>query len=144
VVVDEAHHATLANSYGHTLLRLRELTPALRVLGMTATPYRLGGGFRRAAQGVENARGFLVHEGALGRREAKVMLATYKRLCEQLIEEGILVAEGDAQLRLTKSYLFDAPSAAASVLSGGNKNGRTEWRDEEGRTLKQLQEEGVS
>lgn len=96
------------------------------------------------AQGVENARGFLVHEGALGRRETKVMLPSYKRLREQLIEEGILVDEGEVQLRLTKSYLFDAPSAAASVLSGGNKNGRTEWRDKQGRTLKQLQEDAVA
>lgn len=34
-------------------------------------------------------------------------------------------------------------SAAASVLSGGNKNGRTEWRDAAGRSLKELQEQSA-
>jgi superfamily II DNA or RNA helicase len=47
-LVDEAHHATLTNSYGRTLKRLRELHPDLRVCGFTATPYRQAGGFRRA------------------------------------------------------------------------------------------------
>jgi hypothetical protein len=42
------------------------------------------------------------------------------------------------------SHLFDSPSAAASVLSGGNKNGRTQWRDAAGRTLKELQEQTAS
>jgi hypothetical protein len=59
------------------------------------------------------------------------------------VQEGILVDAGD-HVRLTKSHLFDSPSAAASVLSGGNKNGRIEWRDMAGCTLKQLQEQSAS
>jgi hypothetical protein len=96
------------------------------------------------ATGREDARGFLVHEGALGRRDTKVMVPGYERLRTQLIEEGVLVNEGDDQIRLTKNFLFDSPSAAASVLSGGNKNGRTEWRNTAGRTLKELQAETAS
>lgn len=95
------------------------------------------------ASGEDRPSGFLVHEGALGRAETKVMLPGYEQLRERLKREGILVEEGD-RLRLTKSFLFDSPSAAASVLSGGNKNGRTEWRDEAGRTLKKIQEESAS
>ena len=95
------------------------------------------------AQGEDRSRGFLVFEGAVGRNEKKVMLPGYEQLRDRLIQEGVLVEDGD-HVRLTKSYLFDSPSAAASVLSGGNKNGRTEWRDVLGRTLKELQEQTAS
>ena len=90
------------------------------------------------AEGEDRARGFLVIEGALGRREKKVMVRGYEQLRDRLLQEGILVEEGE-HVRLTRSQLFDSPSAAASVLSGGNKNGRTEWRDAGGNTLKELQ-----
>lgn len=36
--------------------------------------------------------------------------------------------------------MFDSPSSAASVLAGGSKNGRDEWRDSHGRSLKENQE----
>jgi hypothetical protein len=84
-----------------------------------------------------------VFEGAVGRKVKKVMLPGYGQLRDRLVQEGILVADGD-HVRLTKSHLFDSPCAAASVLSGGNKNGRTEWRNAAGRTLKQLQEQTAS
>jgi hypothetical protein len=90
------------------------------------------------AEGEDQSAGFLVLEGAVGRREKKVMLPGYAQLRERLVQEGILREDGDL-LTLEKSYLFDSPSAAASVLSGGNKNGRTEWRDARGRTLKDIQ-----
>ena len=95
------------------------------------------------AQGEDRSRGFLVFEGALGRKEKKVMIPSYEQLRDRLMQEGILVEDGD-HVRLTKSHLFDSPSAAASVLSGGNKNGRTDWRDATGRSLKQLQAETAS
>lgn len=95
------------------------------------------------ADGEDRARGFLVFEGALGRKEKKVMMPGYEQLRDRLVQEGILVEDGN-HVRFTKSYLFDSPSAAASVLSGGNKNGRIEWRDANGRTLKKLQEESAT
>lgn len=95
------------------------------------------------ATGEDRSRGFLVFEGAFGRKMKRVMMPGYEQLRERLLQEGILVVEGD-HVKLTKSHLFDSPSAAASVLSGGNKNGRTEWRDAAGRTLKELQEESAS
>jgi hypothetical protein len=96
------------------------------------------------AEGRDDPRGFLVYEGALGRRQTKAMVPGYERLRSRLIDEGILVPHGDDQLRLTKSFIFESPSAAASVLSGGSKNGRTEWKDSSGRTLKAIQERSAS
>ena len=43
VVIDEGHHATAANSYGRLLEAVEDAVPGLRVLGLTATPYRLDG-----------------------------------------------------------------------------------------------------
>jgi Domain of unknown function (DUF4357) len=92
------------------------------------------------ATGRDDSRGFAVMVGALGRAETKVMTPSYKEKRNRLILEGVLSPQGDRQLRLTKTYVFDSPSQAASVLSGGSKNGRDAWRDAQGRTLKQNQE----
>lgn len=97
-----------------------------------------------SATGREDSRGFVVYAGSLGRREQKVMMRGYQQLRERLVQEGVLAPEADDQYRLTKDYVFDSPSAAASVLSGGNKNGRTEWRHENGTTLKDLQDAEAS
>ena len=42
--------------------------------------------------------------------------------------------------RLCKNYLFNSPSYAAAFVLGTNANGRTEWKTEDGRTLKELEE----
>lgn len=42
VIIDEAHHAT-ADTYGQIIEELRATNPGLRVLGLTATPYRSDG-----------------------------------------------------------------------------------------------------
>jgi hypothetical protein len=57
---------------------------------------------------------------------------------ETLKSQGLLIEDGD-RLRLTDSYTFSSPSAAASVLLARPANGRTEWKDEAGRTLKEIQ-----
>ncbi len=91
------------------------------------------------AEGMEDARGFLVYEGATGPEIPKVMSPGYEALRKRLIQERVLVPVDGGRIRLTKDYIFESPSAAASVLSGGSKNGRTEWRDSAGSTLKEVQ-----
>lgn len=56
----------------------------------------------------------------------------------QLINEGILIA-GNGYLLFTKDHEFSSPSAAAAVIQGGTANGRTAWKDADGKTLKQLE-----
>ncbi|MFI9152429.1 GIY-YIG nuclease family protein [Streptomyces sp. NPDC053367] len=92
------------------------------------------------AEGYSDSRGFAVLAGAMARRETKVMVPGYQKIREELIAEGILVAANDQQYRLSRTYIFDSPSSAASVLSGGSKNGRTEWKDDQGRTIKDNEE----
>ncbi|MEI6234140.1 MAG: DUF4357 domain-containing protein [Planctomycetota bacterium] len=64
-------------------------------------------------------------------------------LRKALIEKGIL-AERNGKLTLTQDYCFDSPSTAAGVMLGRTANGRIEWKDEQGTTLRDLQAATVS
>lgn len=57
---------------------------------------------------------------------------------EQLIKDGVLIKAGE-HLLFTKNHEFSSPSAAAAVVQGGTANGRTAWKDSDGKTLKQLE-----
>ena len=57
-----------------------------------------------------------------------------------LLEKGVLTEFGDVY-RLAQDYTFNSPSTAAGVLLGRSSNGRVEWKDAKGRSLKQLQEQ---
>jgi hypothetical protein len=91
------------------------------------------------AEGFEDAEGFVVLAGS---EVAKDMVPSAHRylvtLRQGLIERGIIAADGDG-LRLTQDYSFDSPSTAAGVILGRSSNGRVEWKDAEGLTLKEIQ-----
>ena len=57
----------------------------------------------------------------------------------KLIEEGGLVQEGDKYV-FAKDTEFSSPSSAAAVIHGGSANGLTAWVNENGRSLKELQD----
>jgi hypothetical protein len=59
-------------------------------------------------------------------------------LRNSLVGRGILVPDGDG-LKLAQ----DSPSAASGVLLGRTSNGRVDWKDDEGRTLKKIQATAV-
>jgi uncharacterized protein DUF4357 len=61
-------------------------------------------------------------------------------LRQELVGNGVMVADG-AGYRFSQDYVFSSPSAAATVILGRSANGRTEWKDAQGRTLKALQEQ---
>ena len=59
---------------------------------------------------------------------------------KQLITEGTLI-EKDGYLMFTKDAEFSSPSSAAVVIHGGSANGLVAWKSEDGKTLKQLDEQ---
>lgn len=59
---------------------------------------------------------------------------------EDLLKSGVLVPDGD-KLRFTQDYTFNSPSMASTIVLGRPSNGRTEWKDGQGRTLKSIQEQ---
>ena len=62
-------------------------------------------------------------------------LVTFRK---SLVENGILETAGE-NLRFSQNYSFDSPSTAAGVVQGRSANGRIDWKDEQGRTLKDIQ-----
>jgi hypothetical protein len=92
------------------------------------------------ATGTETAEGFVVFDGSLARLDAVPSIHQYLTdMRQRLVNDGVLVIEGE-RYRFTKPQLFDSPSTAAGVILGRSANGRIEWKDSAGRTLKQLQE----
>jgi hypothetical protein len=58
----------------------------------------------------------------------------------RLTEEGSLVKEKD-YLLFSKDVEFSSPSAAAAVIHGGQANGLTAWKNNENRSLKEIESE---
>jgi hypothetical protein len=96
------------------------------------------------ASGIYTAEGFIVRAGSQAVKEEVPSIAEYLRsLRQSLLENGVLSDEGNCY-RLTQDYTFNSPSAAAGVLLGRRANGRTNWKDAMGRTLKEIQEAAAS
>ena len=92
------------------------------------------------ATGREVADGFIVLKGSRARAREVDSIHNYMRSTrKQLKERGVLVADGE-HLVFSQDFRFTSPRTAAGVVVGGNANGRLEWKDETGRTLKSLQE----
>jgi hypothetical protein len=100
-------------------------------------------------EGNETPDGFVVLAGAVARATLTPSMHQYMRtLRDKLIAEGLLQQLPDSSheggvLTLKGDYLFGSPSTAAAVLLGRNANGRVEWKDAEGRTLKEIQTAAV-
>jgi hypothetical protein len=92
------------------------------------------------ARGVDGSEGFIVRAGS---RAVKDEVASIHAFLSDL--RRLLVAQGVFELfensyRLTQDYTFNSPSTAAGVLLGRSANGRIEWKDSQGRPLKEIQD----
>jgi deoxycytidine triphosphate deaminase len=95
------------------------------------------------ARGYDGAEGFVVREGSTAvRQEVPSTHAYMSELRRTLLEKGVLVEAGEHYC-LTQDYTFNSPSTAAGVLLGRSSNGRMEWKDARGRSLKEIQEEAT-
>lgn len=91
------------------------------------------------AHGQDGAQGFVVRAGSQAVKEEVPSIHEYLRaLRSALLEQGVLEDAGEVY-RLTQDYIFNSPSTASGVLLGRSANGRTEWKDAKGRTLKEIQ-----
>jgi hypothetical protein len=102
--------------------------------------------FITAARGAK-AKAVVTNEGIVVIADSEVanstvpsMTDTFKKLRQKLQDQGIIVQEGNKFI-FSKDYLFSSPSTAATVVMGRNANGRTEWKDNRGKTLKENEEE---
>ncbi len=93
------------------------------------------------ARGVDSAQGFVVRAGATAvKTEVKSIYVSLSNLRQTLVKKGVLEDDGET-LRLAQDYTFSSPSTAAGVLLGRSSNGRVEWKNSKGLTLKEIQDE---
>jgi len=156
--LSEADHADMEVFLGHMLGMLPvlgvhafELAPssgasapvAPGVSAAVASSLLYCKGKEVAASGYESTQGFVVKSGSFAVAEVVPSLLENwpARIAQRrdLLEAGVLVPDGKA-LRFTQDYVFTSPSLAAVTILGRHTNGRTKWKDAQGRTLKEIQE----
>ena len=95
------------------------------------------------ARGRRTEGGFVVFAKSTAvpavRPSAEAQYPNTVALRKKLIADNTLV-EGDGLYVFTKDVEFSSPSAAAAVIHGGSANGLTAWKDESGKTLKELED----
>jgi len=95
------------------------------------------------ATGQDTPQGFVVRAGSCAAAQEVPSLKEHapsvSEFRNELLKNGVLMLNGD-RLEFKQDYTFSSPSTAASVILGRNSNGRIEWKDTSGRSLKQLQE----
>lgn len=80
--------------------------------------------------------GFVVLEGSqVEIKDSPYLSASLKEMRQNLIASRVIQ---DGVLK--EKQLFSSPSYAAAFLLGMQTNGRTDWKDQDGRTLKELEE----
>ncbi len=135
------------------LTRIRQLLPVLGsdILAPIAQPTsksqpggmlfcRLKGA---EARGQRTPNGFVVFRGSTAVLEDRPSAQSYPYVLTQrkeLIADGTLI-EKEGFFVFTKDSEFSSPSAAAAVIHGGSANGLTAWKNEDGKSLKQLDEQ---
>ena len=94
------------------------------------------------AKGRRTESGFVVFAQSTAvlksRPSAETQYPNTVALRSRLILDGTLV-ERDGRYVFVRDVEFTSPSAAAAVIHGGSANGLTAWRDDSGKTLKEIE-----
>ena len=92
------------------------------------------------ATGVQLADGFMVRkESGISGDETESFPQRYKEIREELIKKSVLINKS-GQWIFAQDYVFNSPSAAASVILGSSRNGLLRWKNKSGVTLGELQD----
>ena len=90
------------------------------------------------AKGYESTEGFVVIAGSeMIKTETNSIHQFLSAHRNKLLKERIAKNNGET-FRITKDYAFKSPSDAAGVLLGGATSGLAYWKDDTGRTLKEI------
>lgn len=97
------------------------------------------------AHGRRTDSGFVVLAGSEAVSSERPSTKKYPyagKLRANLIESGV-VEEKKGKFVFMEDYEFSSPSAAASVVHGGQANGLTSWKNSAGLTLKEMEEQEI-
>lgn len=125
----------LVNTLGHKVFEVkREFTPQNKQQIFFIKAARGADG-----QGEPTSDGFVVIKAS---RAAGVtvpsMTQPFLNLRQKLIDQGILLNYGEVY-EFTEDYIFASASTAAAMVMGRNANGLTEWKQQNGKTLKEFE-----
>ena len=136
------------------LARIRQLLPVLGSdilvpIAQPAANSQPGGVLVCRVKGAEGrgqrtANGFVVFKGSTAVLDHRPSAESYPSVLakrNELINDGTLIDKGGF-LVFTRDTEFPSPSGAAVVIHGGSANGLISWKTKDGRSLKQLDEQG--
>lgn len=90
-------------------------------------------------QGEPTSDGFVVFKNSKAAGSTVTsMTQHFINFRQKLIDEGVLIKKGEF-LEFPEDYIFSSPSTAACIVLGRNANGLTEWKQKDGRTLKEFE-----
>ncbi len=111
------------------------------LMGVSQHLLQLKSGGEVIALGVDAPEGFLVKNGSKALvKEVPSFPENAREFRRVLLEKGVITKSGDEFYVFSQDYVFNSPSQAAFILLGRPSNGRTEWKTESGKTLKEIQE----
>lgn len=88
---------------------------------------------KRTSEGYVVLKGSMIEEN-----DSRVIPKTIKDFRDKCKKEQEIING-----RIEKNFLFNSPSYAAAFVLGMNTNGRTDWKTDEGITLKELEEKEI-
>ncbi len=125
----------LVNTLGHKVFdEKRELKPKQKQETFLIKAARGADG-----QGEPTSDGFVVFKNSKAAATiVNSMTSSFITYRQKLIDEGVLVDKGE-YIEFSDDYIFSSPSSAAVMVMGRNANGLTEWKNKEGKTLKEFE-----
>jgi hypothetical protein len=125
----------LVNTLGHKVFEeKREFKPKQKQESFFIKAARGADG-----QGEPTSDGFVVFKSSKAAATiVNSMTTNFIAYRQKLIDEGVLVDKGE-YFEFSDDYIFSSPSTAAVMVMGRNANGLTEWKNKDGKTLKEFE-----
>lgn len=125
----------LVNTLGHKVFdEKREFKPKQKQESFYIKAARGADG-----QGEPTSDGFVVFKNSKAAATiVNSMIPNFITYRQKLIDEGVLVDKGEF-FEFSDDYIFSSPSTAAVMVMGRNANGLTEWKNKDGKTLKEFE-----
>lgn len=106
-----------------------------------SAPLLIAKGVGVQAKGRDTDEGFIVYEGSEARLDQTKTISKYETQARRKLLDLNVIRKSHDKYIFNQDYVFSSPSLAAGVILGRRSNGRIEWKDKKGKTLKEIQEE---
>ena len=125
----------LVNTLGHKVFdEKREFKPKQKQETFFIKSVRNADG-----QGEPTSDGFVVFKGSKAAATiVNSLTLSFIKFRQKLIDDGVLINKIE-YFEFSDDYIFSSPSTAAVMIMGRNANGLTEWKNNDGKTLKDFE-----